>query len=153
MRQPLQQSCQAILSRYTLLEYIFRRIALRPLEEGPVAPAFSALKGGVALQVASWYRGVSQLHCRLLRCSGALSLPLDLRNVSSSPESRGFGADKGGHGLAQKTPNGARNVFRGRGTLWIDAGVDQNFQRDLGAIGPHEFQGTFVWTNPSVPCF
>ena len=45
--------------------------------------------------------------------------------------------------------------------LWTDAGVDQNFQRDLRAIGPYEFQGlsygpmapfalfsgTFIWTN------
>ena len=37
-----------------------------PPERGPVAPSFSALKGGVALQVAFWkvsrYRGVSKLH-------------------------------------------------------------------------------------------
>ena len=33
-------------------------------------------------------------------------------------------------------------------TLWTDASVDQNFQRDLRAIGPYEFQGKFVWTNP-----
>ena len=26
----------------------------RPTEKGPVAPTFSALEGGVALQVASW---------------------------------------------------------------------------------------------------
>ena len=26
-------------------------------------------------------------------------------------------------------------------------GVDQNFQRDLGAIGPYELHGKFVWTN------
>ena len=30
-----------------------------------------------------------------------------------------------------------------KSTLWTDAGVDQNFQRDLGAIGPYE---KFVWT-------
>ena len=46
-----------------------------PTDKGPVAPTVSALKGGVALQVASWkvlrYRGVSQLHCHLSRCSGA----------------------------------------------------------------------------------
>ena len=50
-----------------------------PPAKGPVAPAFSALEVGVALQVASWkesrYRGVSQLHCRLSRCSGALRQP------------------------------------------------------------------------------
>ena len=38
---------------------------------------FSALKGGVAFQVGSWKvsrcRGVSQLHCRLSRCSGPLA--------------------------------------------------------------------------------
>ena len=28
-----------------------------------------------------------------------------------------------------------------KSTLWTDAGVDQNFQRDLRAIGPCEFQG------------
>ena len=38
-------------------------------------------------------------------------------------------------------------------TLWTDTNVDQNFQRDLGAIGQYEFQGTSVWTNPLVPCF
>ena len=46
-----------------------------PPEKGPVAPTASAFKGAVALQVASWkvsrYIGVSQLHCRLSRCSGA----------------------------------------------------------------------------------
>ena len=54
-------------SRYTLCQ------------NGPVAPTFSALRGGVALRVASWkvsrYRGVSQLHCRLLRCNEALRFP------------------------------------------------------------------------------
>ena len=29
----------------------------------------------------------------------------------------------------------------------------ENFQRDLGAIGPHAFQEKSVWTNPLVPCF
>ena len=47
--------------------------------KGPVAPTVSALEGGVALQLASWkvswYRGVSQLHCRLSCCSGALRFP------------------------------------------------------------------------------
>ena len=27
-----------------------------------------------------------------------------------------------------------------KSSLWTDAGVDQNFQRDLGAIGPCDFQ-------------
>ena len=40
-----------------------------------------------------------------------------------------------------------------KSTLWTDAGVDQNFQRDLGAIGPYEFQGKSAWTNRLVPCF
>ena len=34
-----------------------------------------------------------------------------------------------------------------KSTLWTDTGVDQNFQRDLGAIGPYKFQRKFVWTN------
>ena len=38
--------------------------------------------------------------------------------------------------------------------LWTNAGVDQNFQTNLGAIDPYEFQGKFVWTNGShMPCF
>ena len=41
----------------------------------------------------------------------------------------------------------------GKSTLWTDAGVDQNFQRDLGAIGPYELQVKSVWTNPLMPCF
>ena len=48
-------------------------LALHPLKRVP----FSAFRGGVALQVASWkvsrYRGVSQLHCRLSRCSASLN--------------------------------------------------------------------------------
>ena len=40
-----------------------------------------------------------------------------------------------------------------KSTLWTDAGVDQKFQRDLGAIGSYEFQGKSIWTNPLVPCF
>ena len=44
-------------------------------------------------------------------------------------------------------------AFAGKSTLWTDAGVDQNFQRQLGAIGPYEFQRKFIWTNPLVPCF
>ena len=44
--------------------------------KGPAATTFSGLIGGVALQVASWkvsrYRGVSQLHCRLLCYNGPL---------------------------------------------------------------------------------
>ena len=39
------------------------------------------------------------------------------------------------------------------GTLWTDAGVDQNYQRDLGATGPYALQGKLVWTNPMEPCF
>ena len=55
-----------------------------PREKGLVTPTFSAVKGGVALQVASWkvsrYKVVSQLHCRLSRCSGPLSLEvMDVR--------------------------------------------------------------------------
>ena len=46
-----------------------------------------------------------------------------------------------------------------KSTLWTDAGVDQNFQRDLGVIGPLNFKGNsyndpsalfsgkFIWTN------
>ena len=45
--------------------------------KGPVAPTCVALRGGVALQVASWkvsrYGGVSQLHCRLSRYAWPLS--------------------------------------------------------------------------------
>ena len=40
-----------------------------------------------------------------------------------------------------------------KSTQWTHTGVDQNFQRDFGAIGLYEFQGTSVWTNPLVPCF
>ena len=39
------------------------------------------------------------------------------------------------------------------GAFWNFAGVDQNFQRGLGAIRPYGSQAKFVWTNPSVPCF
>ena len=31
--------------------------------------------------------------------------------------------------------------------LCTDARVDQNFQRDLGAIGPYPFQEKSVWTD------
>ena len=58
-------------------------------------------------------------------------------------------------------PEGPRNSFstplptlgpKGPATpLWGLKG--RNFQRDLGAIGPYEFQGKSVWTNPLVPCF
>ena len=34
-----------------------------------------------------------------------------------------------------------------KSVLWTDTSVDQNFQRDLGAGGPYEFQGEFAWTN------
>ena len=37
--------------------------------------------------------------------------------------------------------------------LWTDTGVDQNFQRDLGAIGPYEFQRIFVWANGPFAVF
>ena len=51
----------------------------------------------------------------------------------------------------------ARTGHPEKTNLWTDTGADQNFQRererDLGAIGPHEFQGTFVWTNPSFAFF
>ena len=40
-----------------------------------------------------------------------------------------------------------------KSTLWTDTGVDQNFQRDLGAIGPYEFQGEIVWTNGPFASF
>ena len=40
-----------------------------------------------------------------------------------------------------------------KSTLWTDAVVDQNFQRDLKGTGTYEFQGKFAWTNPLVPCF
>ena len=39
-----------------------------------------------------------------------------------------------------------------KNTLWPDAGVDQNFQKNLEAICPYGFQEKSVWTNPSVPC-
>ena len=39
-----------------------------------------------------------------------------------------------------------------KSTLRIDESVDQNFQTNLGAIGPYEFQGNFVWT-ALLPCF
>ena len=45
------------------------------------------------------------------------------------------------------------NAVSEKSTLWTDASVAQNFQRDLGAIGPYEFQGKFVWTNPLMPGF
>ena len=40
-----------------------------------------------------------------------------------------------------------------KSTLWTDTGVDQNFQRDLRAIGPYEFQGKLVWTNAPFALF
>ena len=50
--------------------------------KGPVAPTFSALKGGVALQVASWkvslYKGLSQLHCRQKPGGQLLFTPTDV---------------------------------------------------------------------------
>ena len=41
----------------------------------------------------------------------------------------------------------------GKRTLGTDTGVDQKLQRDLGAIGPHEFQGGFVWRNILVDLY
>ena len=35
-------------------------------------------------------------------------------------------------------------------TIWTDNGVDQKLQRELGAIGPYEFQGKSVWINIQV---
>ena len=40
-----------------------------------------------------------------------------------------------------------------KSTLWTNTGVGQNFQRDLGAIGLHEFQGKFIWTNGPFALF
>ena len=77
--QPLQYNpvvlhCHATLCRATFCRVwrgSRRRIARYPLKRALLAPTFSALKGGVALQVASWkvlwYTGVSQLQCRLSR--------------------------------------------------------------------------------------
>ena len=71
------------MSRYTVF---LHSVALRfpgfgrVSQENRATPRhvpFSALKGGVALQVACWkalrYKGVSQLHCRLSRHRGPLS--------------------------------------------------------------------------------
>ena len=56
--------------------------------KAPVAPSFAALKGGVALQVASWkvsrHKGVSQLHCRLSHCNGPLNSALRNTLLSST---------------------------------------------------------------------
>ena len=40
-----------------------------------------------------------------------------------------------------------------KSTLWTDTGVDQNFQRDLGAIGPYEFQGNSYGPMAPSPYF
>ena len=40
-----------------------------------------------------------------------------------------------------------------KGALWTDAGVDENCQRDLGAIGPYGDQRKFVWTNGTFALF
>ena len=40
-----------------------------------------------------------------------------------------------------------------KSSLWTDTSVGQNFQKDLGAIGPYECQENFVWTNPLVSCY
>ena len=54
----------------------FIRLSPVTCSKGAVAPTFSALKGGLTLQAASWkvarYRGVSQLHCHLSRYNGPL---------------------------------------------------------------------------------
>ena len=39
-----------------------------------------------------------------------------------------------------------------KSTLWTDADIDQNFQRDLGAIGPYEFQGNSHEPMTPLPC-
>ena len=50
--------------------------------------------------------------------------------------------------LAITLPSQAR-----KSPLWTDSGLDPNFQGDSGAIGPYEYQGKSVWTDPLVPCF
>ena len=67
--QPLALHCRATLCRTTFSKTwrgVTRESRYTP-SKGPVVPTFSALKGGVALQVASWkasrYRVVSQLQC------------------------------------------------------------------------------------------
>ena len=43
--------------------------------------------------------------------------------------------------------------FREKHSLSPDAGVDQNFQKKLGAIGPYEFQGSSYGPMALLPCF
>ena len=88
--QPLQYqySCCATLSRYILSRCVFQDFKGCRRR---MAPPCSALKEGVALQVASWkvsrYRGVSQLRCRLSRSNGPLSSPSSSNSSSSSSSS------------------------------------------------------------------
>ena len=49
----MAQPIKTILSRYAVQSVALRFPATRP-EKGPVGPTFSALKGGVAVQVAPW---------------------------------------------------------------------------------------------------
>ena len=70
-RALLQCSTYLVALCFPALKGCHTRIVLHPLK-GPcysVAPIFSALKAGVALQFASWKvslcKGVSQLHCHL----------------------------------------------------------------------------------------
>ena len=49
--------------------------------------------------------------------------------------------------------NRSKGTKTEKSTLWTDTSVDQNFQRDLGATGPDEFQGTFVWTHGPFALF
>ena len=72
-----------ILSRYTLSHSFFQDLegvageSRYTPSKGPVAPTFSALKGGCrtlsCLLEGVAVQGVSQLHCRLSRHSGPLS--------------------------------------------------------------------------------
>ena len=41
-------------------------------------------------------------------------------------------------------------VVAEKSILWTDTGVDQNFQRDFGAVGPYEFRGNFSY-GPMAP--
>ena len=72
----------------------------------------------------------------LLNLSGALSLP-------HSQYSR----------QQRRTTNEGQQRTPENNILWTDAGIDQNFQRDLGAFGPYEFHWKSIWANPLVPSF
>ena len=77
VRQPLHcNPVDATLSHYTLSHYVFQGLEgcrlgesrhATPAEKGPVTPAFSALKGGVALRVAS---------CKVSQYRGGVAAPL-----------------------------------------------------------------------------